>query len=64
MLTPVLCQIVELLNVLIDRTVPLVQIQKLCKLTTHCVRRQVVATESGAELTPWHMVVYWKCGCV
>jgi hypothetical protein len=36
--TPVLCQIIELLNVLIDRTVPLVQIQKLCKLAVHCAR--------------------------
>jgi hypothetical protein len=38
MVTPVLCQIVELLNVLIDRTVPLVQIQKLCKLAAHYAR--------------------------
>jgi hypothetical protein len=38
MVTPVLCQIVELLNVLIDRTVPLVQIQKLYKLVAHCAR--------------------------
>jgi hypothetical protein len=38
MVTPVLCQIVELLNVLIDRMVPLMQIQKLCKLATHCAR--------------------------
>jgi hypothetical protein len=38
MVTPVLCQIVELLDVLIDRTVPLVQIQKLCKLAVHCAR--------------------------
>jgi hypothetical protein len=36
MVTPVLCQIVELLNVLIDRMVPLVQIQKLCNLAAHC----------------------------
>jgi hypothetical protein len=38
MVTPVLCQIVELLDVLIDRTVPLVQIQKLSKLAVHCAR--------------------------
>jgi hypothetical protein len=38
MVTPVLCQVVELLDVLIDRTVPLVQIQKLCKLAVHCAR--------------------------
>jgi hypothetical protein len=34
----ILCQIVELLNVLIDRMVPLVQIQKLCKLAVHYAR--------------------------
>jgi hypothetical protein len=33
--TPVLRQIVEFLNILIDRTVSLVQIQKLCKLAVH-----------------------------
>jgi hypothetical protein len=22
----------------------------------------MVAMESGAELTPWHMMVCWKCG--
>jgi hypothetical protein len=38
MVTPVLCQIVELLNVLIDRMVPLVQIQKLYKLVAHYAR--------------------------
>jgi hypothetical protein len=38
MVTPVLCQIVELPNVLIDRTVLLVQIQKLFKLTVQCAR--------------------------
>jgi hypothetical protein len=38
MVTPVLCQVVELLDVLIDRIVPLVQIQKLYKLTAHCAR--------------------------
>jgi hypothetical protein len=36
--TPVLCQVVELLSVLIDRAVPLVQIQKLCKLVAYCAR--------------------------
>jgi hypothetical protein len=36
--TPVLCQIVELLDVLIDRTIPLVQVQKLYKLVAHCAR--------------------------
>jgi hypothetical protein len=36
MVTPVLYQIVELLNVFIDRRVPLVQIQKLCKLVAYC----------------------------
>jgi hypothetical protein len=36
MVTPVLCQIIELLNVLIDRMVPVVQILKLCKLAVHC----------------------------
>jgi hypothetical protein len=64
MVTHVLCKIVELLNVLIDRTVSLLQIQKLCKLATHCARCQVMATKSDAELTPWHMVICWKCGCV
>ena len=38
MVTPVLRQIIEFLNVLIDRTVSLVQIQKLCKLAAHCAR--------------------------
>jgi hypothetical protein len=38
MVTPVLCQIVEFLNILIDRIVSLVQIQKLGKLATHCAR--------------------------
>jgi hypothetical protein len=38
MVTPVLCQVVELLDVLIDRIVPLVQIQKLYKLMEHCAR--------------------------
>jgi hypothetical protein len=36
MVTPVLCQIVEFLNILIDRSVSLVQIQELCKLAAHC----------------------------
>jgi hypothetical protein len=36
MVTPILCYVVELLDVLIDRTVPLAQIQKLCKLAVHC----------------------------
>jgi hypothetical protein len=38
MVTPVLCQVVELLDVLIDRIVPLVQIQKLYKLMAHYAR--------------------------
>jgi hypothetical protein len=38
MVTPVLRQIVEFLNVLIYRMVSLVQIQKLCKLAAHCAR--------------------------
>jgi hypothetical protein len=38
MVTPVLCQIVEFLNILIDRMVSLAQIQKLCKLTAHSAR--------------------------
>jgi hypothetical protein len=38
MVTPILCQIVELLNVLIDRSISLVQIQELCKLAAHCAR--------------------------
>jgi hypothetical protein len=36
--TPVLRQIVELLNILIDRTVSLAQIQKLYKLVAHSAR--------------------------
>jgi hypothetical protein len=38
MVTPVLCQIVKFLNALIDRTISLVQIQKLYKLAAHCAR--------------------------
>jgi hypothetical protein len=38
MVTLVLCQIVEFLNVLIDRMISLVQMQKLCKLVAHCAR--------------------------
>jgi hypothetical protein len=38
MVTPILCQVVELLDILIDRMVPLVQMQKLCKLAVHCAR--------------------------
>jgi hypothetical protein len=38
MVTPILCQIIELLDVLRVRTVPLVQIEKLCKLVAHCAR--------------------------
>jgi hypothetical protein len=38
MVTPVLCQIIEFLNVLIDRSVSLVQIQELCKLAAYCAR--------------------------
>jgi hypothetical protein len=38
MVTPVLFQVVELLGVLIDSAVPLVQIQKLCKLIAHYAR--------------------------
>jgi hypothetical protein len=36
MVTLVLCYAVELLGVLIDRIVPRMQIQKLCKLAAHC----------------------------
>jgi hypothetical protein len=36
MVTPVLRQIIELLNVLMDRMISLVQIQKLYKLVAHC----------------------------
>jgi hypothetical protein len=36
MVAPVLCQVVELLGILIDSAIPLVQIQELCKLTVHC----------------------------
>jgi hypothetical protein len=64
MMTPILCQVVELLVVLIDRAVPLVQIQKLCKFVVHCASWQVVAMESGTELAPRHMVFYWQCGGV
>jgi hypothetical protein len=38
MVTPVLRQIVEFLNILIDRIVSLAQIQKLCKLAAHSAR--------------------------
>jgi hypothetical protein len=36
MMTPIQCQVIELLGVLIDIAVPLVQIQKLCKSMVHC----------------------------
>jgi hypothetical protein len=64
MMTPVLCQVVELLGVLIDRVVPLVQIKKLYKFAAHCASLQVMATESGTELTPQHMVFCWQRGDV
>jgi hypothetical protein len=35
-MTTVLCQVVELLGVLLERAVPLVQIQKLWKFMVHC----------------------------
>jgi hypothetical protein len=35
---PVLCQVVELLGVLIDSVVPLVQIEKVYKLIAHSAR--------------------------
>jgi hypothetical protein len=35
MVNPVLRQIVEFLNILIDRAVSMAQIQKLCKLAAH-----------------------------
>jgi hypothetical protein len=38
MVNPVLCQIVEFLNILVDRAVPLTLIQKLRKLTAHSAR--------------------------
>jgi hypothetical protein len=38
MVTPVLRQIVEFLNILIDRMVSLAQIQKLYKLAAHSAR--------------------------
>jgi hypothetical protein len=38
MMTPILCQIIEFLDILVDRAVSLVQIQKLCKLAAHSSR--------------------------
>jgi hypothetical protein len=38
MVNPVLRQIVEFLNILVDRAVPLAQIQKLRKLAAHSAR--------------------------
>jgi hypothetical protein len=61
MVTPVLCQVVELLSVLIDRMVPLAQIQELRKLVVHCARLHVVTTEGNVELIPWYMVICGQC---
>jgi hypothetical protein len=38
MVTPVLRQIIEFLDILIDRAVSLAQMQKLCKLAVHSAR--------------------------
>jgi hypothetical protein len=64
MVAPILHQVVELLGVLIDRMIPLAQIQKLSKLAVHYAHRQVVAMKGSAEHTPWHMVICWQCGSV
>jgi hypothetical protein len=38
MVTPVLRQIIEFLNILVDRMVSLAQIQKFCKLAAYSAR--------------------------
>jgi hypothetical protein len=48
---PVLCEVVELLAVLINSVV-------------HEARREVVTTKRDTELTPWNMMINWQCGGV
>jgi hypothetical protein len=54
----ILCQVVELMGVLINYVVPLPQIQELNMLAVHCAHWHVVATERNSKLTPWHVVIY------
>jgi hypothetical protein len=48
----VLCKVIKLLGVLIHRTVPLTQFQKLDKLAVDGTRGQLVTMESNRELIP------------
>jgi hypothetical protein len=48
----VMCEVVELLAVLIDGVVPLLLVEELCQRGAHEACREVMATESDVEPTP------------
>jgi hypothetical protein len=53
----VLCKVIKLPGVVVHRTVPLAQLQKLDKLVAYGAHWKVVTTESIAELIPCHMLI-------
>jgi hypothetical protein len=61
---PVLCEVVELLAVLINSVVLLTQVKELSQLAVHEAHREVVTTKRDTELTPWNMMINWQCGSV
>jgi hypothetical protein len=57
MVGSVLGEYVKLVNVVIHRVVPLLQVQKLLQLMAEQSRREVMTMEGGTELTPWDLMV-------
>jgi hypothetical protein len=58
----ILCRVYEPLLVLIHSVGSLLKVQLLLQLAVHQVIRDVVPSESLAELCPWHMIAIGKGG--
>jgi hypothetical protein len=58
----ILREVVELLDVLVHTARTLLEVQELMKLASHQARRNVVSTESCAELSPRHLVAVLNSG--
>jgi hypothetical protein len=60
----ILCQMVELLGVVVHGPSSLLEVHELLVLLSHHACRDVVGVEGTAELSPWHLVIRRASGGV
>jgi hypothetical protein len=58
----VLCEVVELLAILIDNVDPLLYVEELLQLVVHEACQNVMPMKGSAEHTAWNLMVVLECG--